>query len=50
MNVVTAHPKITTFGIGLATTFAIGTAVGMLDYVQAFAFQSQTNTGNNCCA
>jgi len=44
MNIVTAHPKLVTFGIGLAITFAIGTAIGMMDYNQAFA---NTNNGGN---
>ena len=34
MNIITAHPKLVTFGIGLAITFAIGTTIGMLDYGQ----------------
>lgn len=45
MNVITAHPKLVTFGIGLAVTFAIGTAIGMLDHNQAFA-ATATNTNN----
>ena len=36
MNIVTAHPKIVTYSIGLAITFIIGTAIGMVDH-QAFA-------------
>jgi hypothetical protein len=36
MNVVTAHPKLVTFGIGLAITFVIGVAIGMAGH-QAFA-------------
>ena len=31
MNVMTAHPKLVTFAIGLVITMAIGTAIGMLD-------------------
>ena len=31
MNIVTAHPKLVTFGIGLAITFAVGTALGIVD-------------------
>ena len=44
MNIVAAHPKLVTFGIGLAITFVIGTAIGMGDH-DAFARQSirQTN-------
>jgi len=35
MNIITAHPKLLTFGIGLGITFVIGTATGMLDNNQA---------------
>jgi uncharacterized membrane protein len=31
INAIAAHPKLVTFGIGLAITFVIGTAVGMVD-------------------
>jgi hypothetical protein len=37
MNAITAHPKLVTFGIGLAITFVIGTAIGMVDHNLAFA-------------
>jgi hypothetical protein len=58
INVIASHPKLVTFVIGLAVTFAIGTAIGMVDHGQAFAkanhhnhasfqSQSQTNSGNN---
>ncbi len=30
MNMITAHPKLVTFGIGLAITFVGGTAIGMI--------------------
>ncbi len=30
VNIITAHPKLVTFGIGLAIIFVIGTAIGML--------------------
>ena len=36
MNMVTTHPKLVTLGIGLAVTFVVGTAIGMVDH-QAFA-------------
>ena len=36
VNVVAAHPKLVTLGIGLAITFVIGTTIGMVDH-QAFA-------------
>ena len=37
MNMVTAHPKLVTLGIGLAITFVIGTAIGMVDHQSAYA-------------
>ena len=37
MNIITAHPKLVTFGIGLAITFVIGTAIGMVEIQQAHA-------------
>jgi hypothetical protein len=45
MNIVLGHPKLVTFGIGLAITFVIGTAIGMLDHNQAFA-QQQAGGGH----
>jgi hypothetical protein len=36
MNIVTAYPKLLTFGIGLAITFVIGATIGMADH-QVFA-------------
>jgi hypothetical protein len=33
MEIITAHSKLVTFGIGIAITFAIGTAIGMLNHV-----------------
>jgi hypothetical protein len=48
MNMVVAHPKLITFGIGLAVTFVIGTAIGMVDHNQVFAVtQTNTNNGGN---
>jgi hypothetical protein len=40
MNIITAHPKLVTFGIGLAITFVIGTAIGMVNH-EAFAMTRQ---------
>jgi uncharacterized membrane protein len=37
MNIITAHPRLVTFGIGLAITFVIGTAIGMVERNQVFA-------------
>jgi hypothetical protein len=50
MNVIPAHPKLVTFGIGLAITFVIGTGIGMVYHQQVFAFLcrdgcSQMNQG-----
>jgi|tagenome__1003787_1003787.scaffolds.fasta_scaffold18267529_2 hypothetical protein len=50
MNLLTAHPILVTFGIGLAITFVIGTAIGMVDHNQAFAATSTNspiNSGSN---
>ena len=38
LDTVTAHPRLVTLGIGLAVTFVIGTATGMVDH-EAFAAQ-----------
>ena len=46
MNTIAAHPKLVTFGIGLAISFAFGTTIGMLDHNQAFAVNNQTNQTN----
>ena len=45
MNIITAHPKLVTLGIGLAITFVVGTAIGMVDH-QVIAAQTATNTNN----
>jgi len=48
MNMVVAHPKLITFGIGLAVTFVIDIAIGMVDHNQVFAVtQTNTNNGGN---
>jgi hypothetical protein len=49
LNSITAHPKLVTFGIGLAITFVIGTAIGMLEHhnlADALA-ASHGNSGGN---
>ena len=38
MNIITAQPKLVTFGIGLAITFVVGTAIGMVDVSHQLAF------------
>ena len=43
MNTITAHPDLVTLGIGLAITFVVGTAIGMLDHNQAFAIRQNIN-------
>jgi hypothetical protein len=42
MNIATAHPKLVTFGIGLAITFVMGTAIGLIDHNQGFAAAKKT--------
>lgn len=37
LNIAAAHPKLVTFGIGLAITFVIGTAIGMIEPRQVIA-------------
>jgi hypothetical protein len=37
MNIVTAHPKHVTLGIGLAITFVVGTAIGSIDHSSVYA-------------
>ena len=32
LNAISAHPKLAAFGIGLAITMAVGTAIGMFDH------------------
>ena len=44
-GLMTFQPKMITFGIGLAITFAIGTAIGMVDQNQAFAVDQSINQG-----
>jgi hypothetical protein len=49
MNMSIKHPKLVTFGIGLAITFVIGTAIGMLEHhnlADALA-ASHGNSGGN---
>jgi len=36
-NTITAHPKLVTFGIGLAVTFGVTIALGFANPEQAFA-------------
>ncbi len=48
VNAITAHPRLVTLGIGLAVTFVIGTAMGLVDHSLAFA--SALNFGNTGCA
>ncbi len=37
INVLTANPKLVTLGIGLAITFGVGIATGMVDSHHALA-------------
>ncbi len=41
-NAITFHPKLVTFGIGLAITFVVGAAIGMIEPQQALADGSCT--------
>ncbi len=43
VSAVSAHTRLVTFGIGLAITFVIGTAIGMVDH-DAFAIAQNSNT------
>jgi uncharacterized membrane protein len=45
LNAISAHPKLVTFGIGLAVTMAIGTAIGLVDNNLAFAGSSIATAG-----
>jgi hypothetical protein len=47
LNSITAHPKLAMFGIGLAITFMIGTAIGMVDDQQVFASSVVTAGGGS---
>ncbi len=47
MNVLVAHPKLVTFGIGMAITFVVGTVIGMFDtHFSILAFASRDPPGN----
>jgi hypothetical protein len=46
LSTVTAHPRLVTFGIGLAVTFVVGTAIGMVDHNQVFAINQQNTAGD----
>ncbi len=37
LSAFTAHPKIAIFSIGLAITFVVGSAIGVVEPQQAFA-------------
>jgi len=46
LNSISAHPKLAAFGIGLALTMAIGTAIGMVDH-QHLAYARQVAVGGD---
>ena len=46
MNILIYHPKLVTFGIGLAITFVVGTALGMIDHNQAYAGNAHGGNAN----
>ena len=43
LTAITAHPRLVTLGIGLAVTFVIGIAIGMVDH-SAFAAHHHPQT------
>ena len=45
LNAISAHPKLAAFGIGLALTMAIETAIGMLDVHIAVALRQPSHPG-----
>jgi mannitol/fructose-specific phosphotransferase system IIA component len=50
MNIVTAHPKLVTFGSGMTVTFVIGIAIGMVEnnHISAYISKSIGNRDDNC--
>jgi predicted DNA-binding protein with PD1-like motif len=44
LNSISLNPKLAAFGIGLAITMAVGTAIGMLDHGHIAYAVSQSNT------
>ena len=44
---VTAHPRLVTFGIGLAITFIVGTSIGMVDHNQVFAIHQHNHASQS---
>jgi hypothetical protein len=51
LSSITAHPKLAMFGIGLAITFVIGIAIGMVEHGQitseAFAHRQSIHQHNH---
>ena len=45
LNITSSHPNLAIFGIGLAITMAVGTAIGMLDH-SAFALDQSISQGS----
>jgi hypothetical protein len=46
VNIITAHPKLVTFGIGLAITFVVGAAIGLGGQSQAYAMMCNIRGGH----
>jgi hypothetical protein len=44
MNIMTAHLKLVTFGIGLGITFVIGTTIGLIETQQAHAILAASSS------
>ena len=43
---MTAHPRLVTFGIGLAITFVVGTAIGIIEH-HNLSYTISNNNGNH---
>ena len=46
LNIVTFHPKLVTLSIGVAITFGVGIATGMMDGQQAHALTQSIIQGH----
>ncbi len=47
MNLITAHPKIVTLGIGFAITFAIGTTIHSINGIDFQNVYAQPEDGHS---
>ena len=47
-STITTHPRLATFGVGLALALAIGTVAGMFDHNLVYnAYAANANSGGN---